>query len=151
MLVLTVIFVVVLVSVVLAMEKVGMNLPLELVQLRALIVTVATNLANVASAKVLEKPKNFTQKRYITNPLCCTPGFELRSAEREQWQGEHTTIGRKSEWIILGSLLTEVLSICFSRLRSNMLTANYCRAATASASPFIRKNATLKKVSRLCG
>lgn len=84
MLVLTVIFVVVLVSVVLAMEKVGMNLPLELVQLRALIVTVATNLANVASAKVLEKPKNFTQKRYITNPLCCTPGLELRSAEREQ-------------------------------------------------------------------
>ena len=35
-------------------------------------------------------------------------------------------------------------------LRSNMLTANYCRAATVSASPFIRKNATLEKVSRLC-
>ena len=84
MLVLTVIFVVVLVSVVLAMEKVGMNLPLELVQLRALIVTVATNLANVASAKVLEKPKNFTQKRYITNRNCCTIRLELRSAEREQ-------------------------------------------------------------------
>ena len=31
-----------------------------------------------------------------------------------------------------------------------MLTANYCRAATASASPFKRKNATPKKVSRLC-
>ena len=83
MLVLTVIFVEVLVSVVLAMEKVGMNLPLELVQLRALIVTVATNLANVASAKVLEKPKNFTQKRYITNPFRCTTLLELRSAERE--------------------------------------------------------------------
>ena len=75
---------VVLVSVVLAMEKVGMNLPLELVQLRALIVTVATNLANVASAKVLEKPKNFTRKRYITNTFCCTTLLELRSAEREQ-------------------------------------------------------------------
>ena len=35
-----------------------------------------------------------------------TPGsttrLELRSEEWEQWQGEHTTIGRKSEWIILG-------------------------------------------------
>ena len=67
-----------------------------------------------------------------------TTGLELRSAEREQWQGEHTTEGRKSEWIILGSLLAEVLSICFSKLRSNMLTAKYCRAATVSASPFIR-------------
>ena len=68
----------------------------------------------------------------------CSRGLELRSAEREQWQGEHTTIGRKSEWIILGSLLAEVLSICFSKLRSNMLTAKYCRAATVSASPFGR-------------
>ena len=67
--------------------------------------------------------------------------LELRSEEREQWQGEHTTIGRKSGWIILRSLLTEVLSIYFSKLRSNMLTANYCRAATASASPFKRKKA----------
>ena len=73
-----------------------------------------------------------------------TTGLELRSAERGQWQGGHTTIGRKSRWIILGSLLTEVLSICFSKLRSNMLTAKYCRAATASASPFGRKKATAK-------
>ena len=75
---LTVIFVVVLVSVVLAMEKVGMNLPLELVQLRALIVMEVTSLVNAASVRVLEKLKNFTQKRYITNRNCCTPGLELR-------------------------------------------------------------------------
>ena len=84
MLVLTVIFVVVLVSVVLVMEKVGMNLPLELVQLRALIVMEVTSLVNAASVRVLEKPKNFTQKRYITNRHCCTIRLELRSAEREQ-------------------------------------------------------------------
>ena len=77
------------------------------------------------------------------------PGLELRSAEREQWQGEHTTIGRKSEWIILGSLLAEVLSICFSKLRSNMLTAKYCRAATVSASPFIRTRHKKRRATKL--
>ena len=72
-------------------------------------------------------------------------GLELRSAEREQWQGERTTAGRKSEWWIVGSSLTELSIICFSLLRSNVLTATYCRAATVSASPFIRKKATLNR------
>ena len=97
---LTVIFVVVLVSVVLVMEKVGMNLTLELVQLRALIVTVATNLANVASAKVLEKPKNFTQKRCITNPLCCTLGTRTAFSRARADQG--ALIGRNTIGIEYG-------------------------------------------------
>ena len=67
-----------------------------------------------------------------------TTGLELRSAEREQCQGEHTTIGRESEWWIVGSLLTELSTICVSLLCSNVLTATYCRAATVSASPFVR-------------
>ena len=106
------------------------------------------------SCEALLREPLYTQKsdpQHQHNTLGSRTRLELRSAEREQWQGEHTTIGRKSEWIILGSLLAEVLSIYFSKLRSNMLTAKYCRAATVSASPFIRKNATLEKVSRLCG
>ena len=86
---------------------------------------------------------------HTTTPRRIAPRTRTASAEREQCQGEHTTIGRKSEWIILGSLLTEVLSICFSRLHSKMLTANHCRAATVSASPFIRKKAT-RNGSLLC-
>ena len=60
-------------------------------------------------------------------------------------KGSATTVGRKSEWWIVGSLLTELSTICFSKLRSNMLTATYCRAATVSASPFERKKATLNR------
>ena len=56
-----------------------------------------------------------------------------------------TTVGRKSEWWIVGSSLTELSIICFSLLRSNVLTATYCRAATVSASPFGRKKATLNR------
>ena len=57
-------------------------------------------------------------------------------------KGSTTTIGRKSEWWIVGSLLTKLSIICFSLLRSNVLTATYCRAATVSASVFERKKAT---------
>ena len=45
-------------------------------------------------------------------------------------------------------MLTKLSTICFSLLRSNVFTATYCRAATVSASRFIRtKKATLKITS----
>ena len=62
-------------------------------------------------------------------------------------KGGATTVGRKSEWWIVGSLLTELSIICFSLLRSNVLTATYCRAATVSASPLYAKTRHLKSVA----